>query len=275
MEHQEHVMNATQYLIKALQGRQVPETAVILGTGLRSWVDTLIDPFSIPYADIPDFPESTVATHTGRIVHGLVNSTPTIALEGRFHLYEGYSASQVSLGVRILGELGVKNLILTNASGAINQHFSLGSIMIIEDQINMTGQTPLLGPNRSEWGPRFPDMSKVYDREFQYLALNTAVSLGLRLERGVYIGVLGPQLETPSEIRMFRRLGADAIGMSTIIEAVAARHMGLRLLGLSCLTNKNLPDCMQETSIEEIISQAETTGKDLSRLLTSLIPRMS
>lgn len=139
----------------------------------------------------------------------------------------------------------------------------------------MTGQTPLLGPNRSEWGPRFPDMSKVYDREFQYLALNTAVSLGLRLERGVYIGVLGPQLETPSEIRMFRRLGADAIGMSTIIEAVAARHMGLRLLGLSCLTNKNLPDCMQETSIEEIISQAETTGKDLSRLLTSLIPRMS
>ncbi|HMB30461.1 MAG TPA: purine-nucleoside phosphorylase [Desulfohalobiaceae bacterium] len=275
MKSQEKIINASSYLLEALQGRRIPETAIILGTGLRNWVDTLIDPLNVPYIDLPDFPKSTVETHTGRFVHAWSGSTPLMALEGRFHLYEGYTAEQVSMGVRVLGQLGIKNLILTNAAGAINQHFSLDSIMVIEDQINMTGQTPLLGENIPDWGPRFPDMSLVYDPKFQCLALDIGISLGLRLERGVYLGVMGPQLETPAETRLFRRMGADAIGMSTIIEAIAAKHMGFRLLGLSCLTNKNLPDCMQETSFEEIVSRAERTGQDLGRLLNSLVPNMS
>ncbi len=274
MKYQEKVLNASHHITRALKERRIPETGIILGTGLRNWVDTLRDTLRIPYSDIPDFPQSTVETHTGSLVYGWIESTPVIVLEGRFHLYEGYTADQVSMGVRVLGQLGIKNLILTNAAGAINQHFSLDSIMVIEDQINMSGHTPLLGQNISDWGPRFPDMSSVYDRELLYQALNIGMSLGIRLEKGVYLGVLGPQLETPAETRLFRRMGADAIGMSTIMEAIAAKHMGLKLLGLSCLTNKNLPDCMQETSFEEIVTRAEKTGQVLSRLLTSLIPHI-
>ena len=251
-----------------------PATAVVLGTGLGDWVDGLQEATSVSYTDIPGFPQSTVQSHAGRLILGKVASAPVLVLQGRFHVYEGHSAFAVCTGVRLAALLGVDNLILTNAAGAINPLFAPGQIMLITDHMNMSGNNPLLGPNNDQWGPRFPDMSRVYTPELQDLALHCAGQIGLRLERGVYVGVQGPSLETPAETRAFRSLGGDAIGMSTVLEAIAAKHMGLNILGLSCLTNKNLPDCMQETSVQEIIARAEATGRDLGRLLDTLIPRL-
>jgi purine-nucleoside phosphorylase len=178
------------------------------------------------------------------------------------------------MGIRILGMLGVKRVVLTNASGAINPDFSVGNIMVLSDQINMTGENPLRGTNIEDWGPRFPDMSAVYDPSLQTAALEAGTSCGLRLEQGTYVGVLGPSLETPAETRAFRLMGGDAVGMSTVVEAIAARHMGLEVLGLSCLTNRNIPGCMEETSFEAIVEQAERTAGDLGRLLEALIPKL-
>jgi purine-nucleoside phosphorylase len=257
-----------------VQQQEMPEASVILGTGLGGWVERLQDQIVLPYEDIPYFPRSTVQSHLGRLVYGRCGSTPVWVLQGRFHLYEGYSPEQVCMGVRLLGLLGVRSLVLTNASGAINPQFRTGAVMLISDQINMTGYNPLVGPNIEEWGPRFPDMSGVYDPLLRETALEVASQLGVRLEEGVYMGVLGPNLETPAETRAYKRMGADAVGMSTVMEAIAARHMGIRLLGLSCLTNKNLPDCMQETSLEEIVARAEASGETLGELLDGVIPRL-
>jgi len=248
---------------------------VVLGTGLGRWAEQLTSATSIPYSEIDGFPVSTVHTHSGRLLAGWLGTTPVLALQGRFHLYEGYSASQVAQGIRLLAELGVQRLVLTNAAGAINPNLSLGSIMVLSDHINMTGHNPLRGANDESQGPRFPDMSAVYPARLQNLAVTSGLELGLRLERGVYCGVMGPSLETPAETRAFRQLGADAVGMSTVIEAIAAKHAGLQILGLSCLTNINLPDCMEETSFEVIVEQAERTGRDLSSLLTVLTPRLA
>ncbi len=275
---QEHSLadyqEATQAIRAALALEETPRIGVVLGTGLGHWADSLQDLQVLPYAEIPHFPQSTVDSHSGRLVFGRIHSTPVLSLQGRFHLYEGYSPEAVCFGVRILGLLGVEKLVITNASGAINPHFSTGNIMLIEDQMNMSGHNPLRGPNCDAWGPRFPDMSRAFDPAFKEAALAAAGSLGLRLERGVYAGVMGPCLETPAETRALKRLGADAVGMSTVLEVIAARHMGLRLLGLSCLTNKNLPDCMEETSFEEVVLQANRTGPDLSRLLNEVLPRL-
>jgi purine-nucleoside phosphorylase len=251
-----------------------PVAAVILGTGLGQWVDRLQGASQMSYTEIPNFPQSTVQSHAGRLLLGGPSSAPILVLQGRFHVYEGYTASEACTGVRLAALLGAKNLILTNAAGAINPLFETGKIMLISDQMNMTGHNPLLGPNNEEWGPRFPDMSQVYSPALQDMALQCACDIGLGLERGVYVGVQGPSLETPAETRAYRLMGGDAIGMSTVLEAIAAKHMGLNILGLSCLTNKNLPDCMQETSVEEIIARAEATGHDLGRLLDAIIPRL-
>lgn len=251
-----------------------PATGVVLGTGLGHWAADLSHPSRIAYADLPGFPRSTVESHPGRLILGWVDHRPVLVLQGRFHLYEGYSAEEACLGVRLLARLGIANLVLTNAAGALNPLFQTGAIMVMADQINHTGQQPLTGPNIEHWGPRFPDMSQPFDPALQQLALHTGTTLGLRLERGVYIGVPGPCLETPAETRAFKRWGADAVGMSTVLEVITAKHMGLNILGLSCLTNKNLPDCMAPTSLQEVIAQAEKTGKDLGRLLTALIPRI-
>jgi len=267
-----------QTMLKAVKSKlglsTPPATAVILGTGLGHWVDGLQEAIPMPYTEIPGFPQSTVQSHAGRLLLGMVSSAPVLVLQGRFHVYEGHTAPEVCTGVRLAALLGVKNLILTNAAGAINPLFATGSIMLITDHMNMSGHNPLRGPNNDQWGPRFPDMSQVYSPDLQDLALNCAGHLGMRLERGVYVGVQGPSLETPAETRAYRRLGGDAIGMSTVLEAIAAKHMGLNILGLSCLTNKNLPDCMQETSVEEIIARAEATGRELGRLLDAVVPRL-
>jgi purine-nucleoside phosphorylase len=274
MQKTKQVQNAVAAILTALGDRPVPQAGVILGSGLGEWLDAVNDLLEIPYADIPGFPRSTVTGHAGTLCFGTMHETPVCMLRGRFHLYEGYSPEEVCFGVRVLAGLGIRTLILTNAAGAINPRFDAGSLMLITDHINMTGVNPLTGPNEDAWGPRFPDMSRVYDRDLQRLARSEAAGLGIPLERGVYVGIQGPSLETPAETRAFRILGGDAIGMSTVMEAIAARHMGLRILGLSCLTNKNLPDCMAETSLEEILKQANAAGRDLGRVLAAVIARI-
>jgi purine-nucleoside phosphorylase len=274
MQDPANLEKALKFVQTSLSSREHSHIGVVLGTGLGDWINDLQNPVILPYEEIPGFPRSTVQSHTGRLIHGQIGNTPVLALEGRFHLYEGYTPEQVCSGIRLLALLGIKHIVITNASGAINPHFETGSIMLIKDQINMTGTNPLTGPNVHSWGPRFPDMSQLFCPSLQNIALKKAISLDIRLERGVYIGVHGPCLETPAETRAYRRLGADAIGMSTVMETIAAKHMGLNILGLSCLTNKNSPDCMAETSLEEIIEQAQKTGSDLQRLLSAIIPEI-
>jgi purine-nucleoside phosphorylase len=250
-----------------------PAAAVVLGTGLGHWVDGLQEAVVLPYTEIQGFPQSTVQSHAGRMILARHEAhRPILVFQGRFHLYEGYSPAEVCIPVRLAALLGAKTLILTNAAGAINPLFATGSLMLIADHINMTGFNPLRGPNNDAWGERFPDMSRVYSPALQDLAVDCAQKIGVRMERGTYVGVQGPSLETPAETRAYRFLDGDAIGMSTVLEAIAAKHIGLNILGISCLTNKNLPDCMQETSVDEIIAQAEASGRDLGRVLDAVIP---
>ena len=253
---------------------QLPKTALVLGSGLGNWIEPGAIRQSIPYADIPGFPVSTVAGHAGALLVAEIKGTPVFVFSGRFPLYEGYRAQDVVLPIACLGLLGVGNLILTNAAGALNPLFATGGLMLLTDHINMTGHNPLTGPNVDAWGPRFPDMSQVYCPALRELALRAALSCGQRLEQGVYVAVAGPSLETPAETRMYRIMGADAIGMSTVPEAIVAHHMGVKVLGISCLTNKNLPDCMAATSHEEILRQANASADALGSLLSVLIPNL-
>ena len=251
-----------------------PKIGLVLGTGLGKLAENLVEPCHIPYEKLPGFPQSTAPSHRGAFAAGYLAGVPVIVQQGRCHLYEGKSPAEVCAGVNVMAEIGVKALILTNAAGAINPRFSAGSLMLIEDQINFTGQSPLTGPNDEAEGPRFPDMSRLYDPAFMRIAEKAALALGIRLEKGVYLCIPGPQLETRAETRAFRLLGGDAVGMSTALEAIAARHRGMRVLGLSCLSNQNLPDCMAETSIEEIIRAAEGAGADLARVVVAALPGM-
>lgn len=253
---------------------RIPKTALVLGSGLADWVDAESIRWETPYSEIPGFPVSTVKGHAGSLLLAKIRETPVFAFSGRFHLYEGYDPGTVTLPIRVMGLLGIENLILTNAAGALNPHFATGGLMILSDHINMTGRNPLTGPNVEEWGPRFPDMSSVYCPDLREQAIQAGLACGLRLEQGVYVAVAGPSLETPAETRMFRIMGADAIGMSTVPEAIVAHHMGIRVLGISCLTNKNLPDCMAATSHEEILQQAGASAAALGALLRTLIPEL-
>ncbi len=253
---------------------RLPETALVLGSGLGKWIEPGAIKQSIPYADIPGFPVSTVQGHAGALLVADIKGAPVFVFSGRFHLYEGYRPQEVTLPVVCLGLLGARNLILTNAAGAINPLFATGGLMLLTDHINMTGHNPLTGPNVEAWGPRFPDMSQVYCPELREQAMQAAMRCGQRLEQGVYVAVAGPSLETPAETRMYRIMGADAIGMSTVPEAIAAHHMGVKVLGISCLTNKNLPDCMAATSHEEILRQANASAEALGSLLSVLIPNL-
>jgi purine-nucleoside phosphorylase len=253
---------------------RTPKAALILGSGLGDWIGPETIRRRIPYADIPGFPASTVKGHAGALLLAEIRDTPVFVFSGRFHLYEGYDVRTVTLPVRVLGLLGVETLILTNAAGALNPLFATGGLMLLTDHVNMTGHNPLTGPNVDEWGPRFPDMSRVYCPALCAKALRAALECGQRVEQGVYVAVAGPSLETPAETRMYRIIGADAIGMSTVPEAIAAHHMGIKVLGISCLTNKNLPDCMAATSHEEILAQANASAAALGALLSALIPEL-
>lgn len=247
---------------------------LILGTGLGDWIEDLKLLDTIPYTQIPNFPCSTVQTHAGELCLMEYAGRKVLILRGRVHLYEGYSPQEVVFGIRLLGMLGIKRLILTNAAGALNPLFNPGQLMVISDHINMTGHNPLRGPNLDPLGERFPDLSQVYARNLQQLALQTGLDLRIVMQHGVYLAVQGPSLETPAETRAFRLLGADAVGMSTVMEAIAARHMGIEVLGLSCLTNKNLPDCMTETSFAEVVQQAKQAAPLLGKVIKGLLSEL-
>jgi purine-nucleoside phosphorylase len=229
---------------------------------------------TIPYGAIPHFPRASAPSHAGQLHVGELGGRTVLIFQGRFHAYEGYSLLQVTFPVRLLTALGVQVLILTNAAGGLQPVFRSGDLMLIRDHINLLGDNPLVGENIEAWGPRFPDMSRVYDRQLADLAVQTALEGGIRLREGVYVAVKGPSLETPAETRMLRLLGADAVGMSTVAEAIAGVHAGLRLLGLSVISNVNLPDAMAPVAIEEIIKVVQQAEEPLARLLRGIVAKL-
>lgn len=275
MQNLKKVQTCAEALKKQLPRYFYPKIGIILGTGLSRLADSLAGISSVSYEALPDFPLSTVQSHQGAFAAGELASTPVLLQQGRCHLYEGRTPEEVCMGVRVMAHLGIKALIVTNAAGAINPNFTAGTLMRIEDQINFTGKSPLTGPNEDSWGPRFPDMSRLYDPVLGDILDQTALSLGIRLERGTYFCIPGPQLETRAETRAYRRLGGDAVGMSTALEAIAASHIGLRVVGISSLTNKNLPDCMEASTLDAIIAAAQQTGEHIERLLTASLPALA
>lgn len=248
--------------------------ALVLGSGLGAFADELEDAHSLAYSEIPGFARSTVEGHAGRLVVGRVGSVAVAAMQGRFHFYEGYTLEEVTFPVRTLGLLGVKTLVLTNAAGGLNNSFAQGSLIVISDHLNLMGTNPLLGTNEPRFGPRFPDMTEVYDHEYQDIAICEAREMGLELRRGIYAGLTGPSYETPAEIRMMRLLGADAVGMSTVPEAIVARHMGLRVLGLSCITNMAAGVLDKPINHEEVIETGERVRETFAELLRRVIPKL-
>jgi purine-nucleoside phosphorylase len=252
----------------------VPDVALILGSGLGTFATTLIDAVTVPYSDIPHWPRTSVVGHAGLLVAGRVGNRPVLALSGRAHFYEGHSLRFVTFAARVLARLGVRTLIVTNAAGGINTRFAVGALMVMDDHINLMGTNPLIGPNDERLGPRFPDMSAVYSPRLRALADEAARAIGLHIEHGVYLAVTGPSYETPAEIRAFRVLGADAVGMSTVPEAIVARHMGIEILGLSCISN--MAAGMQETplSADEVIETTTRVQGDFIRLLEAIIERL-
>lgn len=245
-----------------------PTVGLILGSGLGVLAEEIEQPVKIPYNQIPGFPVSTVEGHKGQLVYGKLNGVSVIAMQGRFHFYEGYTLDKVTFPVRIMKEIGVKNLIVTNAAGGINKALEPGDLMLITDHINNIGANPLIGPNDSSFGVRFPDMSKAYNEELLNLAKEAGEKLHIPLKQGVYISNSGPAYETPAEVRMLSKLGADAVGMSTVPEVIVARHCGINILGISCISNMAAGILDQPLSHEEVI---ETTDHVRERFLTFVI----
>lgn len=250
-----------------------PRWGIILGTGQGRLAEHLKGGGSLSYAELPHFPASTSPSHAGRLVWGEVAGVPALLFQGRFHLYEGYTPRQVTLPVRLMAELGVQSLAVCNAAGGLNPLFRAGDLMLITDHINFLGDNPLVGENVDDWGPRFPDLSRVYDRELLAAAEAVARERRLTLRQGVYVAVKGPHLETPAETRMLRRLGADAVGMSTVPEAIAAVHSGLRVLGISVISNLNLPDAMAPIELHEIIATVNRAEPHLVELLLGILEK--
>jgi purine-nucleoside phosphorylase len=248
--------------------------ALVLGSGLGAFADSLEDALAVPYAEITGFARSTVEGHAGRLVLGRVEGVPVIVMQGRFHFYEGYALEEVTFPVRTLGLLGIKTLVLTNAAGGLNNAFTQGSLIVISDHLNLMGVNPLLGANDPRFGARFPDMTEVYNHEYQEIAIKEAQALGLELRRGVYAALSGPSYETPAEIRMMRLLGADAVGMSTVPEAIVARHMGIKVLGLSCITNMAAGVLDAPINHEEVIETGARVADTVTTLLRRVIPKL-
>ncbi|WP_019536690.1 purine-nucleoside phosphorylase [Paenibacillus ginsengihumi] len=251
-----------------------PEIGLILGSGLGIIAELVENPVVIAYENIPHFPVSTVEGHAGELVVGTVAGRRVILMKGRFHLYEGYPVEVVSFPVRVMKELGVKKLVVTNAAGGINTSYEVGDLMLIKDHINFTFRNPLIGPNLDELGPRFPDMSEAYSKRLRQIAREVAESQGVKLQEGVYIGLLGPSYETPAEIRMMRTLGADAVGMSTVSEVIVARHAGIEVLGFSCISNMASGILDQPLSHEEVMETTEREKQKFLRLILGIIPKL-
>jgi purine-nucleoside phosphorylase len=251
-----------------------PGIGIILGTGLGSLVDGIEMKAAVEYDEIPHFPISTVESHHGRLLFGNLKGKPVVCMQGRFHFYEGYDFQQITFPVRVMKKLGVETLIVSNAAGGMNPNFQAGDIMLMKDHINFFPGNPLIGPNHDKLGSRFPDCFEVYNFEYQKLAKQVALDQKLELKEGVYIGVTGPTLETAAEYRMFRILGADAVGMSTVPEVIAAHHQGNRILGFSIITDMGLPDNMHPCSIEEVIRIAGEAEPKLRELIAGCVEKM-
>ncbi len=254
---------------------QPPVLGLILGSGLGAFADSFQNKTVIPFHEIPYFPRSTVPGHSGNLILGDAEGVPAVALQGRVHLYEGYSISAVAYPARVLGVLGIRQLIVTNAAGGINTGFQPGDLMLINDHINLMGTNPLIGENIDELGVRFPDMSEAYDAVLRETAHRVAEGGQVSLREGVYLGLTGPSYETPAEIRMFRSLGADAVGMSTIPEVIVANHMGIRVLGISCITNMAAGILPQKLSHQEVMDTAEMVREKFTSLLRGIIPALA
>lgn len=256
-------------------GQKRPVTGIVLGSGLGDLAEKITGEISLAYESIPHFPRSTAAGHAGRLVVGELAQTgrAVLAMQGRFHLYEGWDASSAAFPVWVMKQLGIERLVVSNAAGGLNPHYSVGDVMLIEDQVNLMFRNPLLGVNDDSLGPRFPDMSAPYDKDLMQLAEATARKAGFPLARGVYVGMLGPTYETRAEYRMCRSLGGDAVGMSTVPEVVAAQHAGLRVLGLSTITNACSPDQLGETTHDEVTAAAATASEKLQTIVEAVVSR--
>jgi purine-nucleoside phosphorylase len=251
-----------------------PETAVVLGSGLGDFAERLAGAYVTPYADVPNWPASAVIGHSGKLVIGNIGSRRVAALAGRAHFYEGHDLATVVFAVRVMGRLGVRQLILTNAAGGINTGFGQGALMIIDDHINLLGTNPLVGANDERLGARFPDMSEVYSSRLRRIADDAAAAAGVPVQHGVYVATHGPSYETPAEIRFFRTIGADAVGMSTVPEAIAARHMGLEVLGISCITNMAAGVLPGPLNHDEVMDTARRVRGSFIALLEGILARL-
>ncbi|HVZ77481.1 MAG TPA: purine-nucleoside phosphorylase [Gemmatimonadaceae bacterium] len=250
------------------------EVAIILGTGLGRLAEDIRADAIIDYADIPGFPLSTVESHTGRLVFGRLGEQRVVVMQGRLHRYEGYSLQQVTFPVRVMRALGARTLVVSNASGGMNPEWAPGDLMLIADHVNLIGDNPLVGPNDDAMGPRFPDMSDPYDAGLRAIARQIAQEEGILLREGVYAGVAGPNLETRSEYRMLRRLGADVVGMSTVPEVIVAVHAGMKVLGFSIITDECIPETLKPTNLAEVVAMAKKAEPALARLVRGVLERM-
>ena len=261
---------------EVVRGRSAltPEVALILGTGLGGLAREIAVEAEVPYAEIPGFPLSTVESHAGRLLLGRLAGRPVVAMQGRFHRYEGYDLQQVTFPVRVMHALGARTLIVSNACGGMHPLWAPGDLVLLSDHINLLGDNPLVGPNDERLGPRFPDMSAPYDAELRALARAAALELGIVLREGVYAAVPGPNLETRAEYRMLRAIGADVVGMSTVPEVIVANHQGMRTAGISIITDQCLPDALEPADIGRIIETAARAEPQLTRLVTTITERL-
>ncbi len=252
-----------------------PRIGLVLGSGLGGFADALTDATRIPFAEIPAFPRSTAIGHAGQMVIGNAGTVPVAAMQGRVHLYEGYSAHQVAFPLRVFGRMGIRSVILTNAAGGINLNYQQGALVLIRDHINLQGTNPLVGPNDDRFGVRFPDMTHAYAKDYRAIAREEAAKLGMTLHEGVYAALLGPSYETPAEINYLRIIGADLVGMSTAFEVIAARHIGIKVLAISCVTNMAAGIVDQPLSHQEVMETGERVKSSFEALLRAVLPRMA
>lgn len=261
-------------LIRSRTDLEIP-VAIVLGSGLGAFAEDLTDAVEIPYQEIPGFARSTVQGHAGRLVIGRVGDITVAAMQGRFHFYEGYSLQEVTFPIRVLKLLGVRTLVLTNAAGALQMEFLPGSLMVLSDHLNLLGDNPLRGENDERFGPRFPDLTSVYARRLQDMLIDEATAMGIEVRRGIYAALSGPNYETPAEIHMLRSLGADVVGMSTVPEAIVARHMDMQVLGISCITNLAAGISDKPIDHSEVMAIGERVRGSFTELLRRVVPRIS
>lgn len=268
----ETVKQTVAYIAEKIQVQ--PKVGLILGSGLGVLADEIEQPIKIKYEEIPNFPESTVEGHAGQLVIGELQGLPVLAMQGRFHYYEGYGLDQVTFPIRVMKELGIEQLVVTNAAGGINPSFSPGDLMLITDHINNVGANPLIGPNDPAYGVRFPDMSTAYNQELQEMAKKAAAKLAFSLQEGVYVWNSGPSYETPAEIRMLQKIGGDAVGMSTVPEVIIARHASMNVLGISCISNMAAGIMDQPLSHDEVMETTEKVKEQFLSLVKEIILMM-